>query len=220
MGSPIGGAMQAGSAFGDFLSSIMRTVKGIGQEYQGLKGLSNLEQPQYQVDRNILQNKQLAGVYASQGFGNQFLNLGGDAIDRNLGSSINAYTSTGQGLNAVSGAQSNSNNAFQQLLMADAIQKGKNREVLMNANKDVAAENMKAFNYNQNLPWQLKYNQFSNMVNAGNLNQYRSSKDTGASGAAMGDAFSSFNYGGGMGGYGGYGGGGGQFGNGGAGGGW
>lgn len=199
-GMGAGSIMQAGTAFWNLLASMRKQIEGAGQRWQGLKGLANLKQPQYEIDKNIQLNQQLAGQYASQGYGNQFLNLGGDMVERGLGSSINASLSSGQGLNNINNAYQTSTQAFQEFLMADAMQKSRNREVLMLANKDLAKENMKAFNWNSALPWQLDYNKFTNMVNAGMLNQNSGTEDTGSSMAQMGDAFGSFNQGGNMGG--------------------
>lgn len=182
-----------GSAAGtvqDFASNALKQFYGIMQLYQGMKGLKNLVRPEYQIDPNIKYNQQLAGQISSQGYGNAFLNNASDAINRNLGSTINAYTQTGQGLNAISGAQQNSNNAFQQLLMADAIQKSKNRDILMNANKDVSEENLRAFNWNKAIPYQLDYTKFTNMTNSGAQNIFGGQKGAAADYSAIGDAFS------------------------------
>lgn len=179
--SPIGMGIGAGA-------DLLKSVFGAYQFLHGNSKLNKLERPEYEQDQNILNNQQLAGQIASQGIPDAQKNFYSDQINSGLGSSLNAITQGGGGLGYVTNALGQSNNSFAQLLAMDAESKLRNQDVLMNANKDVRDENMKAFDYNKNRPYELAYNKWSAMTNSGAQNIFGGLKGIGASAVAGSDA--------------------------------
>ena len=180
------GAIGAGIAGA---SELFKLIYGIAQTAKGNKQLNQLEQtmPQYQQDQGILDNKNMAAQTASQGFGDATKNYYGDVIDRGLSSTIQAGLNTGQGLGFVNNAFSNANDAYRGFLAEDAQQKIRNQQVLFDANRDLRDENIRAFDYNENLPWQLKYNRATQKTNAGAQNIYGGGAGVGSSLMMLGD---------------------------------
>jgi len=181
------------------LSPISLAAGGIGELFKGIFGayqmihgnkkLNDLEanKPEYQIDPNIQYNQQFAGQLASQGIPDSAKNWYTDSIERGLGSTIQAAKETGQGLGSITTAFGSSNDAFRQLLALDAEQKQKNAQLLMGANKDMAAENLKAFDYNKNIPYQNAYNRWSSMTNSGATNIFGATQGLSSNGQMWGD---------------------------------
>ena len=169
---PISGAIGVGT-------DLFKTILGITQLIGGNKKLNNLEdnRPIYEQDKNILYNQKLSQQNASQGFGNQYLNLATDNINRNVGTTTNAFLKTGQGLNTVTNTFDQGNSDFMNMLMRDYEQKARNQEGLYRANKDVADENLRAFDYNKNIPYQQKYNRAVQQTNSGAENIFGGGND-------------------------------------------
>ncbi len=168
----------------DATSQGMKSLYGLFQLLHSSKGLKNLQFPTTSVDPNILQNKMLAGQYASEGIPDSARNFAADAIDRNLGSSIGAGLASGQSVGFINNAAQGSNEAFQNLMMQDALQKSRNRETLLDANKQLADENLRVFNWNKVVPYEQKFNQFTNQTNAGAQNIFGGLQGFGADLAA------------------------------------
>lgn len=169
---PISGAIGVGT-------DLFKTILGITQLIGGNKKLNNLEDNRhiYEQDKNILYNQKLSQQNASQGFGNQYLNLATDNINRNVGTTTNAFLKTGQGLNTVTNTFDQGNSDFMNMLMRDYEQKARNQEGLYRANKDVADENLRAFDYNKNIPYQQKYNRAVQQTNSGAENIFGGGND-------------------------------------------
>ena len=179
--SPLGLGIGAGA-------DVLKSIFGAYQFLHGNNKLNKLERPEYEVDKNILQNQQLGGQIASQGIPDSAKNFYSDQINTGLGSGLNAITQGGGGLGYVSNVLNSSNNSFRNLLAMDAEQKLKNQQVLMDANKDVRDENMKAFDFNKNIPYQNAYNRWSAMTNSGAENIFGGMKGLGATAVAGSDA--------------------------------
>ncbi len=159
------------------LSLLLGGISGLGQIGYGLfqtihgnHKLNQLQRPQYSPDENITFNRNLAAQNANTGLGDQSLQIATDAAERGLGTTVNAGLSTGQGLSGANRAYQNQIDSFKDLSFADAQQKMKNQEALMNANKDLSTENLRAFDYNKNQPYQLAYSKYTQQTNAGPQN--------------------------------------------------
>lgn len=168
---------------------LFKTIFGISQMVKGNKDYRNLIQnvPQYQVDPNILYNQSLAQNIAQQGIPSQARNLYTENVERGLGSTLNAITQGGGGLNMANQVFQSGNDAFRKFLEMDAMQKLQNQETLMNANKDVREENLRAFQQNQMLPFQLKFQRSNQLSNAGTQNLFGGLQDLGKLGMGFGD---------------------------------
>lgn len=169
---------------------LFKLVYGLTQTIGGNKQLNQLEDsmPKYQIDKGITDNKNIAAQTASQGFGDATKNYYGDVIERGLGSTIQAGLQTGQGLEFVNNAFGNANDAYRSFLAQDAQQKIQNQQILFDANKDLRDENLRAFDYNENIPWQMKYNRATQKTNAGAQNIFGGGMGVGADVAGLGDA--------------------------------
>lgn len=152
------------------IPALFKTIYGVGQTIGGNKNLKNLDRPTYEVSPEITQNRNLAGQIASQGLPDSSKNFYTDSIERGLGSTISSAERTGAGLGAVQDAYSTSTDAFRNLLALDANAKMKNQQVLMDANKDLADQKLRAFDYNQNIPYQQAYNKYTQQTNSGSQN--------------------------------------------------
>lgn len=124
----------------------------------------------YQVDPNIKYNRDLAATMANEGLPSSAKNFYGDQIDRGLSSTISAIHGGGGNLGQINQSFGQSTDAFRNLMAMDAQQKQQNQLLLMNANKDLASENMKAWNYNVNIPQQLILGHFEKRRNQGPQN--------------------------------------------------
>lgn len=154
------------------VSDLAKTGFGIWQFLKGNKDYKNLmnNRPIYEQDQNILNNQKIAGQIASQGIPDATKNYFTEGVERGLGSSIKAGLDTGQGINGITSMYQNSIDAWKDFLSKDASQKLQNQNVLLGANKDVADENKTAFDYNQNIPFQLKLARANQQSNAGAQN--------------------------------------------------
>lgn len=170
-------------------TDLFKTIYGVGQMIGGNKNLNQLEgnMPQYTVDSGIQDNANMAAQTASQGFGDATKNYYGNMIERGLGSTIQAGLQTGQGLEFVNNAFGGANDAFMNFLSQDAQQKLKNQEIFFNANKDLRDEKLRAWDYNENLPFQLKWNRATQQTNAGAQNMYGGAAGTASNLMGLGD---------------------------------
>ncbi len=189
---PISMAIGAGS-------DLFKTFYGLEQMITGNNKLDKLNQnrPQYQVDPNIQYNAQLAGQLASEGLPSSTKNFYGDQIERGLGSTITATLQGGGGLGYVNNAYQSSTDAFRQLLSMDAQQKLQNSQILMGAKKDLRDENLQAWNYNVNVPFQQQWNRYTNQTNSGAQNIFGGGQGLGADTLGLWDAFGNNKGGGG-----------------------
>lgn len=174
----------------DAASQLFRLIYGAGQMISGGKGLKDLQRPELTQDPFLKQNQLAAGQKSSSGYGDQFLNFGGDAIERNLGTSINAGLKTGEGLGFINNAAGTANNAFQQMLMADAMQKSRNQDALTEANKGLSEDRLRMFNWNSAIPYEQDFNKFTNQTNSGVQNLFGGAQGFGSSAIGFGDYFS------------------------------
>jgi len=181
------------------VTALYKAGSGIAQSSSGNKKLKELEgnMPSYEIDQSIVDNKNMAAQLASQGFGDATKNYYGDVIERGLGSTIQAGLQTGQGLEGITNAFGSANDAFRSFLLQDALQKIENQKILMDANRDLRDENIRAFDYNENIPWQLKYNRATQKTNAGMQNTYSGGKDTASSLMLLSDTLGNGSGGGG-----------------------
>lgn len=171
--SPIGLGIDAGAG-------ALQSIYGLYEMLHGNKKLSELQRPTLTVDPLYKYNQQLAGQQASEGFSDSSKNFFANQIDRGLGSTINAALKTGEGLGTINNAFQSSNDAFQNLLAQDAIQKQKNQQILMGANKDLAEENLRAWDYNVNAPYQQAFAKYTQQTNSGAQNLFGGLKGIGA----------------------------------------
>jgi len=166
-------------------TDLFKTFYGLGQMIHGNKKLNESEanRPQYQIDPNIQYNQQLAGQMASEGLPSSAKNWYTDSIERGLGSTIQAAKDTGQGLGSITNSFGAANDSFRNLLAMDAEAKARNQSILMSANKDLALENLRAWDINKNIPFQQKYNRYTNQTNAGAQNLFGGGSALGADAA-------------------------------------
>jgi hypothetical protein len=172
---PISGAISTAS-------NLFKLFYGVGQTISGNKKLNQLEdnRPIKTVDPNILYNQQLAGQIASQGIPDASKNFYTDSIERGLGSTIQASLDSGQGLNTINQSFGNANDSFRQLLSMDAEQRLKNQQVLMDANKEVRDENLRAWDWNEAQKYGDKYKRYSDQTNAGAQNIFGGGQGVGS----------------------------------------
>ncbi len=166
-------------------TDLFKTFYGLGQMISGNKKLNELEanRPQYQVDPNILYNQQLAGQMASEGLPSSAKNWYTDSIERGLGSTIQAAKDTGQGLGSITNAFGSANDSFRNLLAMDAESKMAKQQLLMGAKRELRDENLRAWDINQNIPFQQKYSRYTNQTNAGAQNLFGGGMGLGADAA-------------------------------------
>ena len=172
-------------------TDLFKLFYGVGQTISGNKKLNNLEdnRPIYNVDPSIKYNQQLAGQIASQGIPDSAKNWYTDSIERGLGSTINAGLSSGQGLGQITNAFGAANNSFRDLLAQDAMMKQKNQQILMEANKDLRDENLRAFDWNSAQKYADSYKRYSDQTNAGAQNIYGGGQGLGSMGQIWGDYY-------------------------------
>jgi len=170
---------------------LFKTFYGLGQMIHGNKKLNELEQnrPVYEVDPNIQYNQQFAGQLASQGLPSSAKNWYTDSIERGLGSTIQAGLASGQGLGNITNAFGSANDSFRNLLAMDAEQKMKNSQLLLDANKDLRDENLRAFDYNEAQKYGDAYKRYSQQTNSGAQNLYGGGNGLGSTGQLWSDYY-------------------------------
>lgn len=164
----------------DAATELFKLGYGGYQVIKGNKGLKDLERPYLGISPEIQQNRDLAGQIASQGYSDSAKNFATDSIERGLGSTISSAERTGQGLNSIQSAYSSSTDAFRNLLAMDAQQKLANQGVLMSANKDLADDKLRAWDYNVNQPFQTAFQKYTQMTNSGVQNIFGGAKGVGS----------------------------------------
>jgi len=158
VGSAAGVAALAGLAISAG-TSIYGIAHSAHKENKAEKALAKLQanRPTYEVDP-IIRNQ------ASQGVPSATANQYFGAIDRDTGASIDAINRGGGDLNLISQLKGQNNNQYLKFLAIDAEARFKNQQALV-------AENRQAWDYNNNIPYQQKYNQYGQQINSAQLNQ-------------------------------------------------
>lgn len=189
VGSAAGVAALAGLAISAG-TSIYGIAHSAHKENKAEKELARLQanRPTYEVDP-IIRNQ------ASQGVPSATANQYFGAIDRDTSASIDAINRGGGDLNLISQLKGQNNNQYLKFLAIDAEARFKNQQALI-------GENRQAWDYNNNIPYQQKYNQYGQQINSAQLNQKMYTDqlaNTAVSGAGM-MAYGGRNEGGGGGG--------------------
>jgi hypothetical protein len=174
-------------------ADLFKTIYGITQMFKGNNMYKDLMNniPQYEVDPNIQYNLSLAKNIAQQGIPSQARNLYTENVERGLGSTIAAMQQGGGGLNMLNQAYQSSTDAFRNFMMQDAQQKLANQQAVIQAGKDVRDENLRAFQQNEMLPFQLKYQRSNQLSNAGSQNIFGGMSGLGNTAFGFEDLFGS-----------------------------
>jgi len=170
VGKAVGSTAAAGI---DTIGNIYTMIQGYKQLREAKKLKEGLVRPVYEPDQNILDNQEIQRSIASEGFAADERQAYYDQANRLFSSSIGAVKDFGggsTGLNVISDLYKSQLTGFGAILAADAAQHTKNFESLMTANKDVAAENLMAFDYNKNMPYQETVNTINDLKKSGNEN--------------------------------------------------
>jgi len=175
------------------ITGLLQSGYGLYQLLHGNSQLNKLQRPEYQVDKGIQYNQQLAANNASFGLDDSSKQIATDAAERGLGTTVRSQFDTGQSLGAANRAYQTQVDSFKDLAIADYEAKQQKQSILAGANKDLADEQLRAFDYNKNQPYQLAYQKYTQQTNAGPQNIFGGLNQIGSMFTPFGNMFGNKN---------------------------
>jgi hypothetical protein len=143
MGAAVASAVSAGvSGVGAILSGILQTSKANRLEKRTVR-------PTYTVPTQVGQNVNISKTMAQSGLPDEQYNNAVSGINRNQASAFNAIRGNTNGLLGVNNIVTASNDAVNNLNVADGQAKIRNINTYMNQNQNAADYTDKAFQYNK-----------------------------------------------------------------------
>jgi hypothetical protein len=150
----IGGAISIGS-------SLLGLLGGIGQQSKGRKMLAGLNDPGYQIPKEVSKNLLDYEQLARTGLPQEQYNLASTNIQRGTQLGLRRLNRMSNPFAGISSIQRNENDAFSQLDVADAAARRQNILGAMGARRELAAQKLAKQQYNQR-----RYEESVNEANA------------------------------------------------------
>jgi hypothetical protein len=153
------------------IPSIFQGVQGITQMAKGKRGMDALERPTYEIPTAARQSLALSKA----AFGDSRMPGENRQLDR-IGLSYSNYLrgarDTGNGLAGLAMAQANTNNAYGDLATQSAAHQDRDRQGLMSNLSNYAQYQDQAWQMNKFSPYKDQYNEYREMIGAGQQNTY------------------------------------------------
>lgn len=151
-------------------SGIVGGVAGLFQRKKAKKLLKGLQQPQYTIPNEVLQNQKMAQMGANEGLPSQQYENAMKGFRRNQASALASSMDRRTALMALPQIQRQTNDAMGNLDAQDAAMRNQNKKTLYGINSQVAQFRDKAYDINKMQPYQRDYNYAMGLLGAGNQN--------------------------------------------------
>lgn len=149
-------ASKAAEKFGGQALGGFELIKGLREEKKTKNELARLKRPLYSIQPEYYQNKNISEQMAGQGYTSAAKDYMTSEAGRGLGSTINALTQTGAGINDITKSLDVYNRNIRQIGAEDAEKQLANMQYFMNTNKDLAGQKTMQWTINEYQPYQAK----------------------------------------------------------------
>lgn len=172
---------------------VYKIIKGASDKKKARREAERMRQPQFGVQDEYYQNKNLATVQAGQGYTSDAKNYLTTETQRGLGTSIDAITQNGGNPNDISKLYGVYQRSLQNTAAADSQQQLENINRLMQVNKDIAGQKTMRWSLNEDRTYQNKIKELKMTQQIADQNMWSGASEAVGSLGALGTSFSNSN---------------------------
>lgn len=172
---------------------IYKAVKGASDKKKAAQAAARLRQPQFAVQDEYIQNKNIAEQQAGQGYTSAAKDYLTTESQRGLGTSINAITDNGGNPNDISKLYGVYQRSLSNTAAADSQQQIENIQRLMQVNKDIAGQKTMKWSLNEDRTYQNKLKEYKQTQMIADQNMWNGASEAVGSLGALGTSLSNSN---------------------------